>query len=509
MPHYLSDEELKRTAPAELGSFRSPVPTQIVSNGEYNPLPQTAEQRQRRGADQGARRRLGPQHGMSRRAFLASSAGMAAAFLAMNEVFGPVFDVRRAEAQTPGVADERAKALAGQFIIDVQTHFVRDDFNQDGLLGSPSTPRSTGTRRWPANHLPRYKFENYVKEIFVDSDTKVALLSGAPFDDPTLGSAEQRSDRRGARRPSTRSPARAACSPTPCSRPRSRAGSRRSTGRIAELKPDSWKGYTVGDPLFPSKLDSYWRMDDEKLVYPFYEKIAKSGITTVCIHKGLLPADYEKSGPILAVHHGLATWARRRRTGRRSTSSSTTRALRPFLEPPDAALAEFEQTGRIEWVTDLAEIPAKFGVKNVYGELGTAFATSAVANPRFAAAFSARWSKGMGADHVVWGTRLGLVRLAAVADRGAPPARDPRGHAEEARLRAAGRRRRPGQERDLRGQRRAALQGRPQGRAGRDHHGQDRRDQGRVRRHGRRCGATRATATCTGLRGKGARLASE
>ena len=34
-------------------------------------------------------------------------------------------------------------------------------------------------------------------------------------------------------------------------------------------------------------------------------------------------------------------------------------ALRPFLELPDQAWAEFEQTGRIKWATDLAEIPAK------------------------------------------------------------------------------------------------------------------------------------------------------
>ena len=27
------------------------------------------------------------------------------------------------------------------------------------------------------------KFANYVKEIYVDSDTKVALLSGSPVDD--------------------------------------------------------------------------------------------------------------------------------------------------------------------------------------------------------------------------------------------------------------------------------------------------------------------------------------
>ena len=32
--------------------------------------------------------------------------------------------------------------------------------------------------------LARYKMQNYLKEIFLDSDTKVALLSGAPFEDP-------------------------------------------------------------------------------------------------------------------------------------------------------------------------------------------------------------------------------------------------------------------------------------------------------------------------------------
>jgi NAD(P)-dependent dehydrogenase (short-subunit alcohol dehydrogenase family) len=40
----------------------------------------------------------------------------------------------------------------------------------------------------------------------------------------------------------------------------------------------------------------------------------------------------------------------------------------------EAAWAQFEQTGRIEWVTDLAEIPSKFGVSNVYGDLGQIFA---------------------------------------------------------------------------------------------------------------------------------------
>src|SRR2546429_2654563 len=68
------------------------------------------------------------------------------------------------------------------------------------------------------------------------------------------------------------------------------------------------------------------------------------------------------------------------------------------------SLNEFEQTGRIKWATDLAEIPSKLGVKNVYAEVGTAFANSAVADPRFAAAFVGTLVRGLGAEHVLWGT---------------------------------------------------------------------------------------------------------
>jgi predicted TIM-barrel fold metal-dependent hydrolase len=79
-------------------------------------------------------------------------------------------------------------------------------------------------------------------------------------------------------------------------------------------------------------------------------------------------------------------------------------ALRPFVELPDQAWAEFEATGRIKWASDLAELPEKFGVTNVHAELGTCFANSAVAHPRFAAALLGTLIKGLGADHVIWGT---------------------------------------------------------------------------------------------------------
>src|SRR5436309_10735152 len=67
MPHYLSDEELKRTAPAEVASFRSPVPTQIVSNGEFNPLPQTREQQRVEARIKELADDFGRRHGMNRR----------------------------------------------------------------------------------------------------------------------------------------------------------------------------------------------------------------------------------------------------------------------------------------------------------------------------------------------------------------------------------------------------------------------------------------------------------
>ena len=60
---------------------------------------------------------------------------MAAAFLALNDVFGPVFTVDQAEAADPEVVLARAEGLKHQFIFDAQTHFVRDDFMHEEALG--------------------------------------------------------------------------------------------------------------------------------------------------------------------------------------------------------------------------------------------------------------------------------------------------------------------------------------------------------------------------------------
>src|SRR4029434_9117162 len=100
---FVSDTELATLTPAEQRDVASPIPTQVVSNGEFTPLPQSEEQR-RVDAHIGALAgQLAPAHGLSRRGFLSSAAGMSAAFLAMNEVFGPVFTASRAEAARPAL----------------------------------------------------------------------------------------------------------------------------------------------------------------------------------------------------------------------------------------------------------------------------------------------------------------------------------------------------------------------------------------------------------------------
>ena len=82
MSNWLSDREMHEVAGAELDDSGSPIPTRIVSNGEFNPLPQTKTQARVESRIAELADRLAPRVGLSRREFLKTSSGMAAAFLA-------------------------------------------------------------------------------------------------------------------------------------------------------------------------------------------------------------------------------------------------------------------------------------------------------------------------------------------------------------------------------------------------------------------------------------------
>ena len=129
----LNEQQIAQCARAdETETFRSPFPTQMVSNGEYMPVPQTKKQKQLEERIKELAESASKKLGISRRRFLAGSGGMAASLLAMNEVFGRFFNVDPIEMFEP-----EAYAQSGTprdlFVFDDQLHLVRG--NMDGPPG--------------------------------------------------------------------------------------------------------------------------------------------------------------------------------------------------------------------------------------------------------------------------------------------------------------------------------------------------------------------------------------
>src|SRR4030042_4634212 len=162
-----------------------PISTCITGTDEIPPLPQTEKQRRAEREILKFSETYSARLGRDRREFLKTACGMAAAFSAMNAVYGPLFSVDPAEAADPEVATERNKALAGQFIFDVQTHFVRGRYEWKGLL-----QLRKAAQRWNPKlkgeklTVEKIQYDTFVREVFQQSDTTLALLSSAPSDDP-------------------------------------------------------------------------------------------------------------------------------------------------------------------------------------------------------------------------------------------------------------------------------------------------------------------------------------
>jgi predicted TIM-barrel fold metal-dependent hydrolase len=165
------------------------------------------------------------------------------------------------------------------------------------------------------------------------------------------------------------------------------------------------KGYTIGDNTNKDLSRHPWRLDDEKLLYPAYEKMAKAGVVNVCIHKGLFPPSLDQKYPNLRPYCDVRDVGKAAKDWPQLNFIIYHGAYRfPGGGEPADALAQFDRSGRVDWVTDLAEIPGQHGVTNVYADLGQLFALTTVAQPRLTAAMMGTLVRGMGSDHVIWGT---------------------------------------------------------------------------------------------------------
>jgi predicted TIM-barrel fold metal-dependent hydrolase len=348
---------------------------------------------------------LGGKQGLDRRRFFQTAAGMAASFVAMNEVYGPIFDVSKAEAATPAMAQERAGALKDQFIMDMHTHFLRDDTRLTNFVrgreavGKAGWNKALGEKEQTLDDL---KFDNYFKEIYLDSDTKIALISSAPSEiehdwfltNEMMAKARAKVNKDAGSR---RMFAHMIFTP-------GRPGWLDALDAGLALKPESVKGYTIGDNTHKNLSKYPWRIDDEKVAYKGYEKMVAAGIKNVCVHKGLFAPSVEKQFPHLTGFAGVSDVGQAAKDWPQLNFIIYHSAYRHVGGDPKVALAEFERTGRINWTSDLADIPEQYGVNNVYGDVGQLFATTLVSQPRLNAALMGILIKGLGVERVNWGT---------------------------------------------------------------------------------------------------------
>ena len=404
--NFLSDEDRAILTPAEDLPHGLPIPTQSVSSDEYLPPPQTEKQRELEArllamGDEMARRQ-----NMPRRRFFQTAAGMAAAYVALNETFGgEFFDASRAEAQTPEQADERANALKGQWIMDMHTHFLRDDTRLTSFVAMRASVGQAGWNKEigaKPQTIEDVKFDNYVKEMFLDSDTKLVCISSAPSDiarDWFLTNQQMADARRkvNERFGSKRLYSHAIFTP-------GQPGWLDQVDASFALKPDAMKGYTIGDNTHKDTSRFPWRMDDEKTTYKAYEKFVKAGIKNVCVHKGLFPTTLDQRYPNLRPFVDVSDVGKAAKDWPQLNFHIFHSGYRHVGGDPVLGLQEWEKTGRLSWVSDLAEIPEKYGVSNVYCDTGQIFAFTVVSQPRVVAALMGTLIKGMGVDHVCWGT---------------------------------------------------------------------------------------------------------
>ena len=406
----------------------SPIPTQVVSNEEIWPRPQhrlQAHWEHRIGelADVNARR-----VGMKRREFMRTSMGLATAFWASNEVYGQRYwDVDEEEMFEP-VANEERWPKGEFFIFDVQAHFTN---------GYPMSFRASEFMRSMGFDLSddaeSYSFNTFVKEMYLDSETNMLVISGVPGRErnPTEERAELAANaaegkvvdpmvvRGGGVLPSwlmsarrddinriaggVRALSQSNCAPNHywdrVTDKQDRVALKEQMEReVRDYKNASWKLYCHFDP---GRSGRGFQLDDDATAY-FYEVARELGQTIVSVHKGYA--------------------SQSRRFGHLANPKDVERAA---LDNPDFTFVVYHSalkhgptepafqdpgyfdptTGDFAWHEILMDIKRRNpAMNNVYCEIGSAFGTLAIAHPVMCMHLMGKNVKHYGVDRVLWGT---------------------------------------------------------------------------------------------------------
>jgi predicted TIM-barrel fold metal-dependent hydrolase len=283
------------------------------------------------------------------------------------------------------------------------------------LVGLPNSPEN-------------FLITQFIKDVFLDSQVNVGLLSNVPAGvvDPP-----------GAKAPRNIKEAQAGEILTAAQTAAARdfvnnvSGSQRMLAHALlyvgkgnldyirqqseELKPDSWKGYNIGtsakvddDPLSPMRQ---WRHDDEAVAYPTFEliqslyeknKAQKPGQNNICVHKGLVNSNERRPeiGHPADLPKAAKDWPK--------LNFITYHAC---IQPAFFMYDALEEVKRgklregvpdISWTTEYAVLCRD--LPNTYAEIGTTWASAVVTFPTLAAHLLGQLLKFMGPDRVVFGS---------------------------------------------------------------------------------------------------------
>ena len=374
-----------------------PIKVDPTSNGEFRPVPRTETLAR---ANALACERIGEHArrvGVGRRAFLQSLCGAATTLWTLNEALagqgntGGSFRLPKEAAYETAAAES---ALAGnEFIFDVQTHMVDPAGKWRANAGKyweqilAHFPQGTCGARDPVDC---FSAEQFIKHVFMDSDTDLAVLSFVPElperNPLSLEEAERVRALVERMEGAHRLFLHAMVVPNaPATEPLALMEE-----AVARYPIKAWKSYTQWGPDGVG-----WELDDPAIGIPFIEKARALGVRNICIHKGLLfsgfPEQYGRCADVgraaklhpdmnfIIYHSGFETGHREGPFDRSRATHGVNTLIKSLLD------------------NDIAPN------NNVFAELGSTW-RFVMRDPTTAAHLLGKLLTHVGQDNVLWGT---------------------------------------------------------------------------------------------------------
>jgi uncharacterized protein len=377
---------------------RLPVKLDTTTNGEFAPIPledvhRLAHRLAFEAATRNARRLA-----LSRRAFLVSSCGVASTLLGMNAAYakagrtGGFYEVPAEAALDHHAA--RSAVDGDEFIFDVQGHFVNPTGAWLKTLPKGARPLTFTTSDRCAPHLKGGDLDyldcvgpdQFVKDVFMDSDTDLMVLSFVPSTragEPLKIEEAESTARIVEKLDGThRLFIHGRVNPN-------QAGDLEGMDELAERhRIAAWKTYTQWGPTGKG-----FYLDDEPGIR-MIEKARKLGIRNVAVHKGLPfgPQSYEHS-----------TCADVGRVAKRYPDVNFLIYHSGYVAGQKEGPYDPKKTDGIDaLVTSLQANGVKPG-SNVYAELGSTW-RFLMRDPDSAAHAMGKLFKSCGTANVLWGT---------------------------------------------------------------------------------------------------------